>query len=125
MLELKPTGANAERCPPAGYVIERGDRFGQQRGVTVRVTGYEGGEPHGLGVLGECRKHGVALEHRLVRGPDARQLVEVVHHEHPIEASRLGGLGRGDDAAEDGVAGGAGIGEVRNLIAESSHVVYS
>ena len=121
VLELEPARADAERRSTAGDVVECGDRLRQQRRVPVGVAGDQGREPHRLGVLGQRRQHRVALEHRLIVGADARQLVEVVHHEHPVETGRLGRLGLSDDIAEDVGVGDAGVGEIGDLIAEPGH----
>ncbi len=121
VLELEPAGADAERGPTARHVVECRDRLGQQAGVAIGVAGHQGRQPNGRRVLGECGEHRVALEHRLVGGSEHRQLIEVVHHEHAIEAGRLGRLGLVDNRAEQLGRGDAGIGEVGDLVAEPGH----
>ncbi len=90
--------------------------------MTVGVAGHERGEPDLLGVLRERGQHRVALEHRLVWGADPWELVEVVHHEDTVEPSGLGCLGLRNDVLEDLGALDSWVGEVRDLIAKSSHV---
>ena len=71
----------------------------------------------------EGAERGVRLEHRVVRRADARQLVEVVHHEHGVEPGRLRLAGLRGHGVEQILDRDAGIGEVRNLVAEpDAHV---
>ena len=62
-------------------------------------------------------ERGVGLEHRLVRGAEPGQLVEVVHHEDRVEAGGLGFLRLGDDGGEELGDAGA-VGEVGDLKSE-------
>ena len=52
---------------------------------------------------------------------DAGQLVEMVHQQNAIEVVVFGGLGLGNNGVKDAFGSHIGVGEVRNLIAESSH----
>ena len=70
-------------------------------------------------MLRKRSQHRVALEHLGVGITDTGQLVEVIHHEEPVEAGRFGRLGLGDDLDEDVPA--SGVGEVRDLVAELGH----
>ena len=54
---------------------------------------------------GERRQRGVRLQHRLGLGPDAADLIEVVHHRDQVEAGRLGRLRQLDDALEEPLGG--------------------
>ena len=121
VLEFEPARSDAERRPATRDVVERRDGLREQRRVTVGVAGHQRREPDLLGVLGQRGQHRVALEHRLVWGADPGKLVEVVHHEDPIEAGGLGCLGLRHDVLEDVGAVDAWVGEVRDLVAESSH----
>ena len=70
-----------------------------------------------LGRGGQRAEGGVRLEHRLVGGAEARQLIEVVHHEDGVEAGGLGFLSLGDDGGEEFGDAGA-VGEVGDLESE-------
>ena len=89
------------RARPAGDDVERGDGLGQVRRVAVRDAGDERAEPHPLGAGGERAEQRVGLEHLLLGPAQQRQLVEVVHHEHGVEAGLLGGHRLGGDALEE------------------------
>ena len=110
VLDLVPGGAEAEDRPPAGDGVERRDLLGQQRRIAVRDARDERAQPHARGLAGEGGEHRPALEHRLVRPADAVDLVEVVHDRDDIEAGRLGGLGLLDDAVEQLLRRGVGVG---------------
>lgn len=72
-------------------------------------------------MLGKGRQHAVALEHWLVRCSETRQLIEVVHNEHSVEPGGLCRFGLRRDVGKDVGLGHIGVGEVRDLIAESGH----
>ena len=114
MLELEPAGADAEDRAARAHHVERRDRLGQQRRVAVGVAGHQGSELHAFGRGGQRAEGGVRLEHRLVRGSETRQLIEVVHHEDGVEAGGLGLLGLRDDGGEELGDTGA-VGEVGDL----------
>ena len=71
-----------------------------------------------LGAGGQRAEQGVGLEHLLLGPAEHRQLEEVVHHEHGVEAGLLGGDGLGGDALEELGGGDAGIREVGDLETE-------
>ena len=70
VLELEPAGADAELRPAARDVVERRHFLGQQGRVAVGVARDQSGEPDSLGVLGQRRQQGVALEHFVLGGPE-------------------------------------------------------
>ncbi len=70
-----------------------------------------------LGGGGQRAEGGVGLEHRLVRSSEARQLIEVIHHEDGVEAGGLGFLSLRDDGGEEFGDAGA-VGEVGDLESE-------
>ena len=72
VLELEPAGADAELGPATRNVVERCHLLGQQGGVAVGVARDQGGKPHSLGVLGQSRQEGVALEHFVLWRPEPR-----------------------------------------------------
>ena len=86
VLELEPAGTDAELGTPAGDMVEGGELLGQQSRVPVGVAGDQGRQAHTVGVLGQRRQQRVALEHLVLGRPEHGQLVEVVHHQHGVEA---------------------------------------
>ena len=94
VLGLVPRGADAEDGAALGDDVERRDDLGEQRRVAVRHAGDERAELHALGARGECAEQGVRLEDRFVGPAERRQLPEVVHHPHRLEAARFGGRAR-------------------------------
>ena len=110
VLDLVPGGAEAEDRPPAGDGVERRDLLGQQRRIAVRDARDERPEPDARRLAGEGGEHRPALEHRLVGPADAVDLVEVVHDRDEVEAGRLGRLGLLDDAVEQPLRRGVGVG---------------
>ena len=74
-------------------------------------------ELHALGRGGQCAERRVRLEHRLVRGAEPGQLIEVVHHEDRVEAGGLGFLRLRDDGGEELRDAGA-VREVGDLKSE-------
>ena len=112
-------GADAEGGTAARDVVKGCDGLGEQRGMPVGIAGDERREANGLGVLRERGQDGVALEHRLVRCPDSGQLVEVIHHENSVEPRLLRCFRLVNHIAKDVCVVDAGVGEVRDLIAES------
>ena len=107
--------------PPARHHVERGDRLGEQRGVPVGVAGDQRGQPDSLRVLGQRRQQRVALDHVLIGRAEPGELVEVVHREHGVEAGFLGLDRLLPDGGEQPLRGDAGVGEVRDLVAETRH----
>ena len=101
VLQLEPAGADPEHGPAAADDVERRHGLRQVGGVPVGVPGDERRELDAGGRGGQRRQRRVRLEHRLVRGPDAGQLVEVVHHEHRVEPGVLGLTRLRDDSREE------------------------
>ena len=97
--------------------VQRGDGLGQQRRVAVGVAGDQRAQLHALGRRRQRAERGVGLQHRLVRGAEAGQLIEVVHHEDGVEAGGLGFLRLRDDGREEFGDAGA-VGEVGDLESE-------
>ena len=121
MFQLIPSRTDAELGPTTRHHVEGRDRLREQRRVAVGVAGDERRQTDLRGVLGECREQGVALDHRVVGLTEHRQLIEVVHHEDGVETGVLGFLRLRDHGGEQLVCGDAGVGEVRDLVTESSH----
>ena len=72
-------------------------------------------------MLGERGEQRVALEHLGVGRAEHRQLEEVVHHHDGVEPAGVGFFRLLHDDIEQTSAVGAGVGEVRDLVAESRH----
>ncbi|SKY21620.1 Uncharacterised protein [Mycobacteroides abscessus subsp. abscessus] len=123
MLELEPPGPDPELSTTTRHDVERGDAFRQQRRVPIGIAGDQRGQTHPRGVLGECGEQCVALDHRLVRGAEDGQLVEVVHHQNGVEPGVLRFDGLRGDGGEELVGCCVGVGEVRDLVAECRHLV--
>ncbi len=121
VLELEPPGADAELGPTVRDDVERGDDLGQQRRVAVRVAGDEGAQAHVRGLPGQGAERRVALEHEGVGVAQHRQLVEVVHQQHRVEARPVGRRRLGRHLVEQPGRADAGIGEVGDLVAEPGH----
>ena len=124
VFRFEPGRADAEYGPAAGQDVERGHLFGQESGIAVGHPGHHGTQTGPRGPGGQATEECVGLEHRFVDAADTRDLEEVVHHPHRIEADRLG---RGDDrhhlfeqpsAIVVATASTVAIGEARNLEAE-------
>jgi hypothetical protein len=119
VLPLVPARSDAQHRAPAGDDVQRGHGLRQDRRVPVGVTGDQRGQLHRTRRRGQRTERRVALQHRLVRRAEAGQLVEVVHQQDGVEAGPLGLLSLRGDQAEQLVDAGAGVGEVRNLIAQT------
>ena len=89
------------RARPDEMTSSGGHGLGQVRRVAVRHAGDERAEAQPLGARRQRAEQRVGLEHLLLGLADHRQLVEVVHHEHGVEAGLLGGHGLGGDALEE------------------------
>ena len=85
---------------PPEIDVERRDGLGQERRLAVRHAGDERAEPDRLGAGGERAEQRVGLEHLLLGAAEHRELEEVVHHEHGVEAGLLGGDRLGGDPLE-------------------------
>ena len=119
VLQLEPPGADAEYRAALADHVQRGDRLREQCRVAVGVAGDERAELDALGRRRERAQGGVGLEHRLVGGAEAGQLIEVVHHEDGVVARGFGLLGLRDDGGEECLDAGA-VGEVGDLESESN-----
>jgi hypothetical protein len=95
VLELEPSGTDTQYRPPAADHIQRGDFVGQQGRVAVGVSGNQGRKLHTGGGRGQRTQRRVGLQHRFIRRPQRRQLIEVVHHQHGVETGGLGFLSLG------------------------------
>ena len=69
------------------------------------------------------REQRVALEHLELGRAEHRQLVEVVHHHHRVEAACVGFASLTGDRAEEVGRFGVWIGEVGDLVAELGHAL--
>ena len=121
VLELKPTGTNAELCAPVGNNIERRHDLGEERRVSIRVAGHERTEADGARLARERAEQRVTLKHVRFGITEHRQLIEVIHHHHRVEATAVGGLRLRGNLVEQASGVDAGVGEVRDLVAETSH----
>jgi hypothetical protein len=119
VLQLEPAGADAQHGPAAADHVEGGDGLGQHRRVAVGVAGDQRGQLDPGGGGGQRAERRVGLEHGLVGGSDAGQLVEVIHHERGVEAGALR-FARLLDHGREELLDGAGVAEVRHLIAEAN-----
>ena len=79
VLVLEPGGADAEPGAAAGDDVERRGGFRQQRRVAVGDAADERAERERRGAGGDRGEHRLALEHPVLLGPDAGDLVQVVH----------------------------------------------
>ena len=68
VVALEPAGADAEDRAPAGDVVDRAVRVGQQLGVAVGVADHERADLRALGDLRQRRQRRDALEVRCRRG---------------------------------------------------------
>ena len=105
MLDVVPSGADAENGAARGDDVEGGDLFGQQSWVAVGHAGDERAERDLVRTSRQGAEERVALEHLVVRAAQAGQLVEVVHHPQRREAAVVGGRGHGRHVLEQAVVG--------------------
>ena len=115
VLVLVPCRADAENGPTGGDDIERRHNLGQVGGVAVGDAGHHGAEAGPRCASGDRSKKRVGLEHRVGAGPDAGDLVEVVHHPHRVEPRFLGGHRYLGDPVEELRVLDAGEREIRDL----------
>lgn len=117
VLELVPARADAELRAADRDDVEGGDDLRKQGRIAVGVAGDQRGQPHPRGPLAQRREHRVALEHRVVRRPEHRRLVEVIHEQDGVEAALLGLDGLPRDGLEEARAVDVRVGEVGDLVA--------
>jgi hypothetical protein len=120
VLLLEPPCPDTQDRAASGDHVQRGHGLGQQRGVTVGVPGDQGRQLDGRGFPRQSPEGCVALQHRVVHCADARQLVEVIHHQDRIEAGCLRLARLGDHDLEQSVDRGVRVGEVRDLVAQTN-----
>ena len=85
--------------------VEGRDDLGQQRRVPVGDTGDERAQAHPVGHHRQRAEGRVGLEHLELGRAQHRQLPEVVHHPHRVEAGLLGGPRLFHHPVEQGVSG--------------------
>ena len=115
VLVVVPSRADAENGPTRGDDVESCHDLGQVGRVAVGDAGHHRAEAGALGPGGDRSEEGVGLEHRVCARPDARDLVEVVHHPHRVEAGLLGGHRDLGDTLEELPVRDAGECEIRDL----------
>ena len=118
VLDVVPGRPDPEDRPPRTDDVEGGDDLGQVRRVAVRHPGHHGAEPDPRGQRGRARRAACRSRASAGRAAQGRELVEVVHHPHRVEAGVLGRGRRGDDPVEEGGGCVAG-GEVGDLQSEA------
>ncbi len=116
-----PPGADPELGAAVGDDVERRHGLGQHRRMAVGVARDQRTQPDRRRLAGQGGEEAVALEHVRVRVAQVRQLVEVVHHQHRVEAGGVGLTGLRRDGVEQLGGADAGVGEVRDLVAEAGH----
>ena len=121
MFKFEPSGTNSELRPTTRNDVKGGDRLRKKCRVSVGVAGDQRGKARLCGVLREGGKRGVALKHVLRRLAEHRQLVEVIHHHDGVEARSVCSRGLLGNCIKKFCWSNAGIGEVRNLVANASH----
>ena len=110
MLDVVPGGPEAEHGATTGDRIERRRQLREERRVAVRDPGDERSELNAARLTGERRQGRPALEHRLVDGSDAADLLDVVHDRDEAKPALLGGPGLFDGAIEQLRRGYIGMG---------------
>src|SRR5262249_50949641 len=121
VLLLVPRRADAEDRPPARDDVQRRDHLRQERRVPVRHAGHERAELRAGRARRQPTQQRVALEHRLGRAPEGRQLPKVVHDPERLESRLLACFGEPGDVLEHLVVGHARGCEGRELKAERGH----
>jgi hypothetical protein len=119
VFEFEPARPDPEDRAALAHHVEGGDGLRQDRRVAVAVAGDQSPELHVLGDRRQCAECRVGLQHRLVRGAQHGQLIEVVHQEDAVEARLVGFLRLRDDSGEEFVDAGA-VGDVRDLKRKSN-----
>ena len=110
MLDLVPGGAEPRIARPPEIVSSVVTCLASIAGLRYVTPVTSVPSRTRVGLAGEGGEHRPALEHRLVRSADAVDLVEVVHDRDEVEAGRLGRLGLLDDAVEQPLRRGIGVG---------------
>ena len=90
MLGLRTPGAEPDDRSPAAQDVERGNQLREVRNMAKRDRADEHAEANSVGHgrhVGECR---VALEHRVPRPPDLRDLDQMIHHPEAVEPDVFG-----------------------------------
>ena len=105
VLDVVPGCAEPEDRPAAGQHVEGRRGLREQRRVAVRDARHERAQPDTAGLAGKRRQGRPCLEHRIRHGPDARDLVEMVHHRDEAEPRLLRGTRLLDDAVEQALVG--------------------
>ena len=100
VLVLEPGGADAEQGPAREITSSAVTALASSAGWRYVTPVTSVPRRTALGAGGERGEQRVGLEHLLLGAAEHRQLEEVVHHEHGVEAGLLGGDGLGGDALE-------------------------
>lgn len=90
VLELEPSGADAQDGPPRADDVQGRDHLGEQGRIAIGVAGHQRRQLHPLGGRGQRPERRIRLEHGFVGLAQSGQLIEVVHQEHGVEAGGLG-----------------------------------
>lgn len=90
VFKCEPACTDPERGSALRHDVERRDGLRQHRWIAICVSRDERRQSDIAGFASERSEQHLARKHVLIGVVDLRELVEVVHHQHGVESTRVG-----------------------------------